>query len=58
MTQPKGRPELAPGKRRPNFTVSTTPETKEWIDSQDRSRGEVIDNLVRFWRSHQPKMEA
>jgi len=55
MTQPKGRPAIEPKDRRVNFTVSTAPETKDWLDQQDVSRGDAIDQLVKFWHGCQTK---
>ena len=54
MTQPKDSPAIEPRRRRPNFTVSTAPETKEFLDAQPTGKGHAIDFLYQFWLDHQP----
>jgi len=49
MTQPKGRPAIERKDRRVNFTISVSPWLKTWLDAQPVSRGEALEQAVRFW---------
>jgi len=49
MTQPKGRPVIQKTERRVNFTISVSPWLKDWLDQQPVSRGEALEQVVRFW---------
>ena len=49
MTHKKGRPTIQKKDRRIGFSITAAPWLRDWLDEQLVSRGEAMEQVVKFF---------
>ena len=57
MTHQKGRPTIQKKDRRKGFTITAAPWLQDWLDEQPVSRGEVIEQVVKYFIESQTQVK-